>query len=66
MLNYGNNFTHKTNTHGCEDIVRLAQDVFIISFGVHFHLYCSHVHITAQRPEVRLMDTVHTLQLAHL
>ena len=50
----------------CENVVSLTDKVATISIGSHFQLDGSNVNIWAQSPEMRLLNTVNSLQLADL
>lgn len=49
-----------------EDVVSLAEDPAAVSIGSHQQLHRADVDVTAQGPEVRLLQAVDTLQLLHL
>lgn len=57
---------YRTLPHLCENVVRLTEDPSGISVRGHQKFQRADVDVSAQRPEVRLLQVVHTLQLLHL
>lgn len=52
--------------HLCENVVRLTEDPSGISIRSHEEFQRADVDVSAQCPEVRLLQVIHTLQLLHL
>lgn len=57
---------HHVLPHLCEDVVRLAENPSGIGVRSHEEFQRADVDISAQCPEVRLLQVIHTLQLLHL
>lgn len=57
---------HFMDTHSSKDVVCLALDVCHISFRVNFKFNSTTIDITAESPEMGLLDAVNPIQLADL